>query len=53
MLFFRAVESGISGFPSFQVDEGPIVFGQDRLNLVEDMLLGWEADDKAVPISKL
>ncbi|XP_066928678.1 uncharacterized protein [Clytia hemisphaerica] len=39
-----AVELGISGLPSFQVDDGPIVFGQDRLNIVEDMLLGWKFD---------
>ena len=38
------VELGISGLPSFQVDDGPIVFGQDRLNIVEDMLLGWKFD---------
>ena len=41
---FSAVELGISGLPSFQVDNGPIVFGQDRLNIVEDMLLGWKFD---------
>jgi len=40
----NAVELGISGLPSFQVDDGPIVFGQDRLNIVEDMLLGWKFD---------
>jgi hypothetical protein len=40
--FLRAIEAGACGAPSFQIDDGPIVFGQDHLNVVEDMLLGWE-----------
>lgn len=44
---------GISGLPSFQVDDNPIVFGQDRLNVVEDMLLGWDMDASKIPESKL
>ena len=52
-IFFRAVDFGISGLPSFQVDDGPVVFGQDRLNLVEDMLLGWDFDLLKIPNSKL
>lgn len=39
---FRAVEVGACGVPSFQVNDGPLIFGQDRLNIVEDMIYGWE-----------
>lgn len=49
----NAVDMGISGLPSFQVDDNPIVFGQDRLNVVEDMLLGWDMDASKIPESKL
>ena len=37
----RAVANGAFGVPTFQVDEGQIVWGQDRLNIVEDLLCGW------------
>jgi len=37
----RAYENGACGVPSFQVDDGEIIFGQDRLNVVEDLLNGW------------
>jgi 2-hydroxychromene-2-carboxylate isomerase len=37
-----ALESGLCGLPTFQVDEGPLIWGQDRLNIVEDMLCGWQ-----------
>ena len=37
----RAVANGAFGVPTFQVDGGQIVWGQDRLNVVEDLLCGW------------
>lgn len=38
----RAVEEGVCGVPSFSVDGGPVVWGQDKLNVVADMLCGWK-----------
>eukprot|EP00160_Parvularia_atlantis_P002466 Unigene12039_Nuclearia_a/m.36624 Unigene12039_Nuclearia_a/g.36624 ORF Unigene12039_Nuclearia_a/g.36624 Unigene12039_Nuclearia_a/m.36624 type:complete len:169 (+) Unigene12039_Nuclearia_a:60-566(+) len=40
----RAVEAGVCGAPSFQVDGGEIIWGQDRLDVVQDLLCGWTAD---------
>lgn len=37
----RAVANGAFGVPTFQVDGGNIVWGQDRLNVVEDLICGW------------
>ena len=37
-----AVEEGVCGVPSFSVDGGPVVWGQDKLNVVADMLCGWK-----------
>ncbi len=39
---FRAVEEGLCGVPSFRVNDGPVIWGQDRYNVVADMLCGWE-----------
>ena len=41
----RAVKYGTCGVPSFIVDNGPLVWGQDRLNVVQDMLCGWKQTD--------
>ena len=41
----RAMENGVCGVPSFIVDNGPLVWGQDRLNVVQDMLCGWKQTD--------
>lgn len=41
-LFNRAVEEGLCGVPSFQVNGGEVVWGQDKLNVVADMLCGWQ-----------
>jgi len=38
----HAVSAGICGVPSFQINSGEVIFGQDRLNVVEDMLCGWK-----------
>ncbi len=37
----RAVAAGVCGVPSFQVDGGAVIWGQDRYNVVEDLLCGW------------
>eukprot|EP00054_Salpingoeca_dolichothecata_P001597 m.19903 g.19903 ORF g.19903 m.19903 type:complete len:455 (+) comp12345_c0_seq1:102-1466(+) len=38
----RAIEEGVCGVPSFQVNSGPIIWGQDRLNVVADFVNGWD-----------
>ncbi|XP_057300975.1 uncharacterized protein LOC130635615 isoform X2 [Hydractinia symbiolongicarpus] len=38
----RGLDAGICGVPSFQINDGPVVFGQDRMNVLADMLLGWK-----------
>jgi len=37
-----AVEVGCCGVPTFQVDDGPLLWGQDRLPILQDFLQGWE-----------
>lgn len=37
----RAIETGLCGVPSFQVNGGPVIWGQDKLNIVTDMMCGW------------
>ena len=37
-----AEELGCCGVPSFQVDGSPVIWGQDRLNVVQDLICGWE-----------
>ena len=41
----RAVKYGACGVPSFIVNNGPLIWGQDKLNVVQDMLCGWEQTD--------
>ena len=36
------------GVPSFSVDNGPLLWGQDRLGVVEDMLSGWKDSESSV-----
>lgn len=38
----RAIDEGVCGVPSFQVNGGEVVWGQDKLNVVADMLCGWK-----------
>ncbi|XP_046853534.1 uncharacterized protein LOC124446716 [Xenia sp. Carnegie-2017] len=38
----RAVKAGVCGVPSYQVNNGAIIWGQDRLNIVADLLCGWK-----------
>lgn len=39
-----AMDAGACGVPSFQVNgAGPLIWGQDRLATVQDMLCGWDA----------
>jgi 2-hydroxychromene-2-carboxylate isomerase len=50
----RAMAAGVCGVPSYQVDEGTVVWGQDRLDVVADILCGWDADaDDKAPAAKL
>jgi len=37
----RLFRVGGCGAPSFQVDDGDIIWGQDRLDVVMDLLCGW------------
>lgn len=39
----RAEREGACGVPSFQVNHGPMIWGQDRLNVVADMICGWNS----------
>jgi len=36
-----AAHLGVCGVPTFEVDEGPLFWGQDRLHMVESALAGW------------
>ena len=38
--FFRSVDAGLCGVPSYQVNDGTVVWGQDRQNIVADLLMG-------------
>ncbi|XP_078380491.1 uncharacterized protein LOC144663421 [Oculina patagonica] len=49
----RAFAAGLCGVPSYQVNDGSVVWGQDRLNIVADMLCGWEDHLKTPTNSKL
>lgn len=50
----RAVDAGACGVPSFQVDGGALIWGQDRLNVVEDLVNGWvDPTAEALPAAKL
>lgn len=42
ILIYRAVKAGVCGVPSYQVNNGAIIWGQDRLNIVADLLCGWK-----------
>ena len=41
----RAVKSRACGVPSFVVDDGPLIWGQDSLNVIQDMMCGWTQSD--------
>jgi 2-hydroxychromene-2-carboxylate isomerase len=49
---FRAISVGACGVPSYQVNDGAVIWGQDRLNIVADLLCGWK-DPVQNAISKL
>ncbi|KAJ7392756.1 hypothetical protein OS493_010411 [Desmophyllum pertusum] len=49
----RAIAAGLCGVPSYQVNDGSVVWGQDRLNIIADMLCGWEDHLKPTSSSKL
>eukprot|EP00112_Aurelia_sp_Birch-Aquarium-sp1_P010167 Seg2185.3 transcript_id=Seg2185.3/GoldUCD/mRNA.D3Y31 product="Glutathione S-transferase kappa 1" protein_id=Seg2185.3/GoldUCD/D3Y31 len=48
----RAISLGICGVPSFQVDDQPVIWGQDRLNIIADELCGWQDDTENI-VSRL
>ncbi|RDD39664.1 hypothetical protein TrispH2_009118 [Trichoplax sp. H2] len=40
----RAIKVGVFGVTAFQVNDGSLIFGQDRLNIVANMLCGWDCN---------
>lgn len=38
----RAFAAGLCGVPSYQVNDGSVIWGQDRLHIVADLICGWE-----------
>ena len=46
LLCYRAVKSGACGVPSFMlVDDNHLIWGQDHLNMIQDMMCGWTKSD--------
>jgi len=45
----RAFAAGVCGVPSYQVDGGEVIWGQDRLDVVADILCGWSPSEPAPP----
>ena len=39
---YRAIRIGAFGVPSYQVNDGAVIWGQDRLNIVADLICGWQ-----------
>jgi len=37
----KAIKAGACGVPSFQVNGGDLIWGQDHLDVVQDLLCGW------------
>jgi len=37
----RAISNGVCGVPSFQIGNGDVIWGQDRLDILSDLLCGW------------
>lgn len=48
-----AENSGCCGVPSFKVDDNSIIWGQDQLNIVQDLVCGWNMDNTIVSRSSL
>ncbi|GES91195.1 thioredoxin-like protein [Rhizophagus clarus] len=48
----RALKLGMFGAPVFQVDDGELVWGQDRINVVLDLLDGWTWQNKDLETMK-
>jgi 2-hydroxychromene-2-carboxylate isomerase len=40
-----ALKLGLFGAPTFQVDDGELIWGNDRVDVVQDLLSGWNPDD--------
>jgi len=38
----RAVANGVVGVPTFQVDGGDVLWGQDHFNVLLDFINGWK-----------
>ena len=43
----RAKEAGAFGVPSFQINGGNIIFGQDRFSTIQDFICGWSPSHAA------
>lgn len=41
----RAKEEGLCGVPTFQINDKEFVWGQDKLNILADLLCGWNASE--------
>lgn len=41
----RAANAGVCGVPSFQVNGGDVIWGQDRFDVVLDLLDGWTKNE--------
>ncbi|XP_065826211.1 uncharacterized protein [Oscarella lobularis] len=47
----RAISAGVIGVPSFQVNGNPyVIWGQDRMNVVADLLCGWTLPEDVVTL---
>eukprot|EP00127_Corallochytrium_limacisporum_P001726 Clim_evm63s77 gene=Clim_evmTU63s77 len=42
----RAINGGVCGVPSYQVNDGDVIWGQDRMDVVQDLICGWQANIK-------
>lgn len=38
----RAVQNGVCGVPSFQINDGEVIWGQDKFDVIGDLLCGWD-----------
>lgn len=38
----KARKLGVCGVPSFQINNGEIIWGQDKFDIIGDMLCGWD-----------
>ncbi|KAJ3327229.1 hypothetical protein HDU93_002073, partial [Gonapodya sp. JEL0774] len=48
----RAVVAGVCGFPTYQIDNRELIWGQDKIDVVSDILLGWNPEPTRVDFSQ-